>query len=146
MGAWGGLVIFDYNKFIFEIIPAMRIGPKHPLVKMEVDRINYEDRNLGRSPQFQGLESIIARFDDELSVTSIGKEFVFAEGSMIKEPQTLGYYNKMYWDYWDFVRLFELLLTRNCIEYVTNFGLRNNCLNNFTEIENDAILFLIVGN
>lgn len=135
MGAWGGLAIFDYDKFLLEIIPALKIGADHPLVKIEIDKINYHDRNLHRSPKFEGLESVIDSFDNKLIKTSIGKNFVFFEGVIIEEPQNFDYKNSMYWDYWDLVRLFELIVTRNCIEHITNFGLRNSCLNYFADTE-----------
>jgi len=99
MGAWGGFAIFDYDKFVSEIIPALKTGADHPLVKIEIDKINYHDRNLHRSPKFKGLESVIETFDDKLSTTAIGKKFVFFDGTIIKEPQNFNYKNLTYWDY-----------------------------------------------
>lgn len=143
MGAWGGLAIFNYDKFLTEIIPALKSGEDHPLVKSEIEKINSQDRNLSRSPKFQNLETIINTFNDELNITSIGNEFVFSEGKIIEKIENFDFQNSNYWDYWDLVRLVELIITRNCIEYVTNFGLKNNCLNLFSEIKDNVGMELI---
>jgi len=143
MGAWGGLVMFDYNKYSKVIIPAFYEGLSNPIIKKEIELLNYKNRNYHPVPSFKGIENVMNTFDSSFKKTSLTKKFIYFENKIVLNPKNFNYQKESYWSYENLVDLFEYVITRYCFLYTANFGLTTGILDSFIKSKDSASQELI---
>jgi hypothetical protein len=121
MGAWGGLCVFDYARYIQEVVPAFQSGEQHPLIQ---NTLALKQREHPQRPisAFQGLAQLGAYCDPLMTTCSLGRAFSVCDGGLIATPQS-GQPCADRWGYEDVADLFERVLTRYTITHYTILGL-----------------------
>lgn len=120
MGSWGGCFVFDHQRLIREVIPAFRQGAGAPVIREAIDRWGRK----GPGTRFEGLAEVAAACSEDMSTCALGRDFVVVDGVVrsLAEWAQSGRGGSDVWTHADFVRLFELVLSRRCISHFANFG------------------------
>jgi hypothetical protein len=127
MGVWTGLCIFDYSAFTQTVIPALQSGENHPLVWRTIELLNISNSRFDtpgddtQALDFRGLDRAISMCDSDAISCSLGKNFRIHNGEIIA-PNEVKIARDDYWNYEDFVDLFEWVVSRHAISHFYVFG------------------------
>jgi len=121
MGVCSGVCGFDYLRFRDVVVPALRAGEHHPVVRrtLEVLRAGHEDDPRPYEPPgYEGLAQVTAHLDDTFTACDLGHDFWVADGSLTDAKP----YSVKGWGYEELVRLVEWMMTRETLTSYASLG------------------------
>jgi hypothetical protein len=121
MGAWGGLCVFDYSRYIQAVLPAFQNGELHPLIQRTLMlKQHHHPQHPGSA--FRGLAHLVAACDPVMTSCSLGRAFAVCDG-VVSISLSQNQRCSDHWGYEDAADLFERMLTRYTITHYTILGL-----------------------
>lgn len=99
---WGGVCEFDERRFREVVVPALRAGEHHPVVRRAVE-LMFDSAREERC-RFEGLAEVVTLVGESFTDCALGRDFDVG------------------WTYWDLVTLFEWVVTRETVVSFANLG------------------------
>ena len=121
MGAWGGLCVFDYDRYTQTVLPAFQNGELHPFIQQTLMlKQHHHPQHPGSA--FRGLAHLVAACDPVMTSCSLGRTFSVCDG-VVSASLSQNQPCSDRWGYEDVADLFERVLTRYTITQYTILGL-----------------------
>jgi hypothetical protein len=124
MGVDGGVLAFDENRVREVVVPALRAGADHPVVRRALDRIHATALHpLHRDCRFDGLARIASHYDDEFSGCDLRFNYGVVDGRIVEQPSRWEAHGSD-WGHNELAILFERVMVREAVSTYAHLGRR----------------------